>query len=1429
MWFCSKRKPRLAPIPRPLVGRRSVLRRALELLEDRVVPASFEFPVTTQPPVIAPSQILVVPHDNSHIWFVDEGSDAICRIDTTSGATFGDVVSFAVTGSQPVNFQADWAGNIWYSTTLSPGVNSITEMDKYGNVLQFQSTSYSGPFAPDPSGNVWFPSGQGGLTRLVMSDGSTGSVPPPGYNTSDEVFIQRIDGVDQDGHLWFSGYYTHLTPPPSSPPISATGQFYLGFYEIGSTSSSPLLPAPAGVAAGANGSYWFSDNGASTIRRVSSDGHVQEYALPPGVATPSSIAADVDGNLWFIDPNSNTIGRLVLSNQPPAAGFEIRDSSETTVTTVYERQSYHFDAQSTADVDGTNLICQWQVNGVPVANSGSRLNLTVPEDGSVVIALSVEDPFTGLTSDFSQTITVHNLAPSVELNLADGGGLDSNFGVDGVARTDVSATGDVAFSPTQLPDGRVVVPFRVGGVVAGFRRFLATGSPDSSFGPNSDGRITIPSSPAFAAYAMQGDKIVLATKSGSTLTLARLNADGSPDTGFGTFVVSNAVSGPVQMAVMADDDRIFIVGGTATGMAVFRRSADGSFESEVQNTTPYHQPAAMIVQSDGIVVGEYTFAVLRFHINGTLDHSFGVDDPLNPGQRTGWSEHVTIYGTDTASLLSMIGANGDTLSAVALAPDGSVFAVDNFGIVKYTSDGRLDNGFGPYGDGSVIFTGGIRDWRLGQGFNSAPEVYEYVSRWVDLLDIGLGGNSWDSVRQFPAGFAVQSDGKILVGGATTGIARLNGDGSLDRSFGPDQSGRITVPISGQMFGMALQAGGHATLLGNNTGAIQFVRLALQPRPDHVVAGQTVTLNFGATDPGPADQAAGFVYQIDWDGDGTWDETISRTPGNASGLVRTHVYGAVATTTNYSIRVSATDKDGGQSESVIPVTVEPASGSTTLPTTALELQTILDGSLATDPVSGLPAATFAVTTAAAANGLISLAQEQTLPVAIVLNGAGVQAEDVTVQIPSGVTVVLNGFILNGGSPALTLISGNLIVTNSTFVNATDAPTILVTGGHLTLRNNVIQESTGYNQAAIQVSGGFVDLGTAADPGGNTININRVGAFFLNATSTPISVFGDTFTKNGVPYVVAPSSVQGLVWLDSNNNAQVDFGEQVIPGVAISLSGIDDLGNIVRRLMQTDVNGIYFFSDVRPSNSAGYSIAEVQPAAYLDGRDVLGTVNGIAQGSAAVNDIFAGVVVSQGASIVENYNFGEQLPGVGPGQTAGIGFWQNNKGQSLIKALNGGASATQLGHWLAVTFPNMYGGLDGLTNAGVASFYKTLFARNGHSSPGGPPKTDAQVMATALAVYVTNQTLAGTTATAYGFQVTETGVGARTFNVGNRGAAFGVANNSSVSVLDLLLAVNARSHNGLLYDIDGNGQIDSTEATYRTMANDLFSAINEAGDI
>ena len=80
------------------------------------------------------------------------------------------------------------------------------------------------------------------------------------------------------------------------------------------------------------------------------------------------------------------------------------------------------------------------------------------------------------------------------------------------------------------------------------------------------------------------------------------------------------------------------------------------------------------------------------------------------------------------------------------------------------------------------------------------------------------------------------------------------------------------------------------------------------------------------------------------------------------------------------------------------------------------------------------------------------------------------------------------------------------------------------------------------------------------------------------------------------------------------------------------------------------------------------------------------------------------------------------------------------------------------------------------------------------------------------------------------MTTNGLGVRTFNVGDNGAAFGVADGSDVTVLDLLLAVNAQTSDGLLFDLNDDGDTDDLDETlFRTMANDVFSAINEDGDI
>jgi hypothetical protein len=96
-----------------------------------------------------------------------------------------------------------------------------------------------------------------------------------------------------------------------------------------------------------------------------------------------------------------------------------------------------------------------------------------------------------------------------------------------------------------------------------------------------------------------------------------------------------------------------------------------------------------------------------------------------------------------------------------------------------------------------------------------------------------------------------------------------------------------------------------------------------------------------------------------------------------------------------------------------------------------------------------------------------------------------------------------------------------------------------------------------------------------------------------------------------------------------------------------------------------------------------------------------------------------------------------------------------------------------------------------------------------------------MATALSVYVTNQTLAGNTATAYGFDVTHDGAGTATVNIEKNGAAVGKANGTTMSIMDILFATDALSANS-------NGVLYGNNKAQREAATDLYSEINDDDD-
>ncbi len=301
-------------------------------------------------------------------------------------------------------------------------------------------------------------------------------------------------------------------------------------------------------------------------------------------------------------------------------------------------------------------------------------------------------------------------------------------------------------------------------------------------------------------------------------------------------------------------------------------------------------------------------------------------------------------------------------------------------------------------------------------------------------------------------------------------------------------------------------------------------------------------------------------------------------------------------------------------------------------------------------------------------------------------------------------------------------------------------------------------------------------------------------------------------NGGTQTFVLSSLSGTVYLDVNGNDTFGSGDSGLANITLTLTGTTGTGTAVTATTTSNSGGGYTFTGLAPGI---YTVTETQPSGYTAETANAGSVGG----TAAIGSVSTIGLNSNTAGI--NYNFGELVAGspVAKNQAATIGFWHNTNGQALINSLNGCSTATNLGNWLATTFPNLYGSttgannMAGKTNAQVASYFLTLFGQSGQ-------KTAAQILSSALAVYSTNTTLAGgTMATGYNFVVSSSGTGIATINVGTEYAAYG-GPTGNVSVSKLLAFVNTESKNGV---------IGSANANLPNLFNTDFSNINQGGDI
>ncbi len=396
-------------------------------------------------------------------------------------------------------------------------------------------------------------------------------------------------------------------------------------------------------------------------------------------------------------------------------------------------------------------------------------------------------------------------------------------------------------------------------------------------------------------------------------------------------------------------------------------------------------------------------------------------------------------------------------------------------------------------------------------------------------------------------------------------------------------------------------------------------------------------------------------------------------------------------------------------------------------------------------------------------------------------------------------------------------------------------------------------------------------------GTPVTINGT-VFFLASDATPSAITLTSAPGDGSCLLTTPMStidvdfgffdwvdIGDYVWNDANHNGVQDAGEAPIPGVTVHICEVVGSSCVQARQrlrnfpftlnalvvdQTTDVTGHYIFVGLYPGKykltftpPAGPGwVATIQgsmpgpnlttvtdnPMDTVLGAPINGPVTVTPVGKTSNDSVIdatgmTGTVTGKsGQNSVQNnailyVDAGYYVPTppstFGHGDTATIGFWNNKNGQALIKSVNGGSTATKLGNWLATNYPFLFGpssanNCAGLTNAQVAALFQKLFKVSGD-------KVDAQIMANALAVYVTNSTLAGGNyAAGYGFNVSTTGTGAKTYNVGSLGTALGLTNNTSYTISQLLAQAN----------------LDKQNNTYNANAWGVIAdLINQGGDI
>ncbi|MGP0065797.1 MAG: Ig-like domain repeat protein [Isosphaeraceae bacterium] len=542
----------------------------------------------------------------------------------------------------------------------------------------------------------------------------------------------------------------------------------------------------------------------------------------------------------------------------------------------------------------------------------------------------------------------------------------------------------------------------------------------------------------------------------------------------------------------------------------------------------YSQPGA---QMNNLANGDD--AILRVVLDGSMDPASLYCCPysgfgLNPSTDDSTVSGLVIDNFGFAGILNYNPMENNVFSGNFIGTDvsGTVAEPNTYGIViQYSQDNQVGlnpNSPADYSERNIISgntQGGVAILDGGSTNNTVAGNFIGVGRDDRPLGNGVAGVGLDSGAQ-----------NNTVGGTTAGAANVIADNTGPGVWIFDSGTTGNRVVGNSIYGnsaLGIDLGGGYDLYNHQPnpgpdGVTLNNSHAGQPGPNNWQNFPVLSAAFGGSATsvlGTLNSTPNTTFTIDFYanaapdpseyGQGqTWLGSASVTT-DSTGNVSFDDSNLAATSPGEWISATATDPGGDTSEFCQDVVVNPV--------TASNLQAALNNAQQGGGSGSVTLQTTSnsdVTTAVQAiNGVSNPNPGNPETITLDLDG-GTYTTDTQVDTQPGVTLVITNGTLVGGSPALVVDSGTVVLEGVTALNATAAPTILVNGGSLIVRNSTIQESSGYAEAAISITGGTVDLGTASDPGGNTINVNGAGELVHNTTSSTVPAVGDTFSVNGV---------------------------------------------------------------------------------------------------------------------------------------------------------------------------------------------------------------------------------------------------------------------------------------------------------------------------